>query len=48
MCSIPPGTNQIYVINGNYELSALMCGDQLYSFGSHVMNPTWVITLKCP
>ena len=48
LCSIPPGTNQIYVNNGNYELSALMCGDQLYSFGSHVINPTWVITRKCP
>lgn len=48
LCSIPPGTNQIYIVNGDYDLSALMCGDQLYIFGSHIINPTWVITLKCP
>lgn len=48
LCSIPPGISQIYVVNGDYALSALMCGSQLYNFGRHIINPTWVITLKCP
>ncbi len=48
ICSIPPGTNRIYVLNGVYDLGAHMCGGELYEFGSHVINPTWLITLKCP
>jgi hypothetical protein len=47
-CSLSPGNNRIYVLSGLYNLTGVMCGGQRFEFGSHVLNPTWFITLKCP
>ena len=47
-CSIASGVQKIFVVSGSYNISALMCENQLFTFGSHVINPTWVISLDCP
>lgn len=47
-CSLSPGSNRIYIVSGVYNLTGVMCGAQRFDFGSHVLNPTWFITLKCP
>ena len=47
-CDVPPGVQRIFVVSGTYEISALMCENQVYNFGSHIINPTWVISLECP
>jgi hypothetical protein len=47
-CAIPPGIQKIYILSGTYEISGLVCGAEYYSMGTHVVNPTWYISLQCP
>jgi hypothetical protein len=47
-CTIETGVQRIYVKAGVYHLSGAMCSGQRFDFGTHVINPTWFITLKCP
>ena len=47
-CSLHPGVNRIFVISGVYEISSVMCGDQRFEYGTHALNATWYVTLKCP
>jgi hypothetical protein len=45
-CAIPGGVVQIFIKGGVYSVSANMCG-QVYNFGSHVINSTWKLILRC-
>lgn len=47
-CTISPGIQKIYALSGTYEISGLVCGGNYYSMGTHVVNPTWYISLQCP
>lgn len=47
-CAISPGIQKIYILSGTYEISGLVCGGEYYSMGTHVVNPTWYISLQCP
>jgi hypothetical protein len=47
-CTISPGIQRIYILSGTYEISGLVCGGNYYSMGTHVVNPTWYISLQCP
>jgi uncharacterized lipoprotein YajG len=48
VCTIANGVQKIFVVSGSYNISALMCNNQLFRFGRHVINPTWIIALECP
>lgn len=45
-CAIPAGIVQIFIKGGVYSVTSNMCG-QSYNFGSHVINSTWKLILKC-
>jgi len=47
-CTLHTGVNRIYVISGVYEISSVMCGGRHFEYGSHALNATWYVTLKCP
>ena len=47
-CTLHTGVNRIYVISGVYEISSVMCGGRYFEYGSHALNATWYVTLKCP
>lgn len=47
-CSISSGVNKIYIKAGVYSITSIMCGGERFNWGSHVINPTWYLTLKCP
>lgn len=47
-CTLHTGVNRIYVASGVYEISSVMCGGRRFEYGSHALNATWYVNLKCP
>lgn len=47
-CTLHTGVNRIYVVSGFYEIASVMCGGRRFEYGSHALNATWYVTLKCP